>query len=245
MATAQQPPSEDQLRSYQENGFLTFENILTHAECDELLARLEYIVTEKPAGISIQVEPSMQGTAEASKVEHVRKVSDLVAHDQVYGRIARKPAIIEKAQAILGEKILLFRDVVMVKPAHHGSAKPYHQDNAYWNVEPMDLCSVWIALEDATLENGCMRLVRGSHQEGLIQHEHLEDFMVTDDKVDYSREVAAPLKKGGALFFHSLLLHATSPNTSDHSRRAMILSLMGAHCTWNGQGQKPAFVDMT
>jgi ectoine hydroxylase-related dioxygenase (phytanoyl-CoA dioxygenase family) len=143
----------------------------------------------------------------------------------------------------LGPDIKLFRDALMMKPAHHGSAKPYHQDSAYWTIDPPDLASVWMALDNATLENGCMRVLPGSHAWGMMEHKHLEDFQVEEDRLDRSQEVAVPLKPGGCLVFHSLLLHATSPNTSDLSRRAMITSYMSAKSRFIGD-QKPDYMQI-
>ena len=87
-----------------------------------------------------------------------------------------------------------------------------------------------------------MRVLRGSHKWGELEHKHLGDFQVEEDKLDTSTEVIVPLQPGDALFFHSMLLHATSPNTSDKPRRAMIYSLMEAHSRWTGDPEsKPEF----
>ena len=134
-----------------------------------------------------------------------------------------------------GPDIKLFRTALMVKPAHHGSAKPYHQDSPYWKIDPMDLVSVWIALDDATTENGCMRVVPGAHKQGALKHV-VEDghLNIAPDQFDTSGEVAAEMKAGGCLFFHSLLPHASSPNRSPNSRRGMVFSYMNARSQWTG-----------
>ena len=102
------------------------------------------------------------------------------------------------------------------------------------SIDPPELCSAWIALDDATEENGCMRLIPGSHHWGLLEHQHLADYQVDEEALDRSREVSVPLEAGGALLFHSRLLHATSPNRSDRSRRAMIFSYMSARSRYTG-----------
>ena len=233
----------EQVEQYHRDGYLVLRQLITPAEAGELLQRLEDLATGKlplPSGINMQVEPVVQrGEAEApSFLESLRKVERLAIEDDLFRRNSRDPRLLNIARDLLGPDLKLFRDALMMKPPHHGSAKPYHQDSVYWRIEPRELGSYWLALDEATPENGCMRVLRGSHQWGELEHKHLGDFQVEEDKLDTSTEVIVPLQPGDALFFHSMLLHATSPNTSDQPRRAMIYSLMEAHSRWTGDPQK-------
>lgn len=232
--------SPPDLEQYRRDGFLLVEGLLRPEEADALLDRAARYAEHPREGIHVQIEPLVEaGESQApTRLGAVRKMEKLVAHDDLFLGFARKPAVLDRFRAILGEPVRLFRDALMWKPARVGSAKPYHQDSAYWQIEPMDLCSVWVALDDATLENGCMRVIPGSHREGLIEHRHLEDFRVPDDRIDYDREVSLEMRKGDGLFFHSLLLHATAPNLSDRSRPAMILSGMGPQARWTGKPEE-------
>ena len=193
----------------------------------------------------MQVEPVVQrGEAGAAgPLDALRKVEGLVGNDDVFLGLAKDPRLLGPVTELLGPDIKLFRDALMMKPARHGSAKPYHQDSAYWQVDPPDLCSAWIALDDATLKNGCMRVLPGSHRWGVIEHKHLADYQVEEERLDLSGEVSAPLEAGGVLLFHSLLLHATSPNASDSPRRAMICSYMSARSRHTGDpARKPDYL---
>ncbi|MCL4215542.1 MAG: phytanoyl-CoA dioxygenase family protein [Candidatus Hydrogenedentes bacterium] len=225
--------SADELAAYNRDGYLVHDELLSPAECDALLERAAAHVACPRQGIAVQLEPALENKTAPNDLRAVRKIEGLVQHDDLFRKLAVHPLIFTRIQAIVGNKVRMFRDALMMKPAHHGSAKPYHQDSAYWNIKPMDLCSIWVALEDATVANGCMRVLPGTHRE-LFEHKHLEDFRVPDEQLDLSSEVIVPLKKGGVLFFHSLVLHATPPNTSDTSRRAMVVSYMGAECKWTG-----------
>lgn len=242
------PLTPEQVDQYRRDGYLVFPDLFTPDEVREILDRLgEYVEETRPAppGVRFQIEPGLKdsGIDPASRMDSFRKVEDLALHDGLFRDYARHPKLLEILTSLLGPDLKLFRDVVMMKPARHGSAKPYHQDSAYWAIEPPDLASVWIALDDATLENGCMRVLPGSHTWGKMEHKHLQDFQVEEDQLDLSREVAVPLRPGGALVFHSLLLHATAPNPSDRSRRAMITSVMSARSSFVG-GKKPEFMQL-
>ncbi|MDP6124792.1 MAG: phytanoyl-CoA dioxygenase family protein, partial [Candidatus Latescibacteria bacterium] len=127
-------------------------------------------------------------------------------------------------------------------PAHDGSANPPHPDSAYWtNIDPPDLVICWMALDDATEENGCMRFMPGSHKNGVVEHKHLEDFRVEDADFDYDNEVAVPLKAGSCTFHHSLVLHRTDPNTSAMSRRGLTVAYMSGDSKYVGPGEEPVF----
>jgi phytanoyl-CoA hydroxylase len=235
-----------QIEQYHRDGFLVFEELFRPDEVTALLSRLEDLVRERvpcPEGVRMQVEPAVQrGEASAaSPMERLRKVEGLVEHEEAFARLAADPRVLDVMQDLIGPDIKLFRDALMMKPPRHGSAKPYHQDSAYWQIDPPDLVSVWMALDDATLENGCMRVIPGSHIGGVLEHKHLLDYQVDETELDTSREVAVPLKTGGCLFFHSLLLHATAPNHSPHPRRSMIISAMSARSRYTGPEPGPHF----
>lgn len=235
-----------QIEQYRRDGYLAFESLFRRDEVEALLARLEELVYERrprPEGVHMQVEPAVRrGVATAaSPMEALRKVEGLVVHDDRFAAVAADSRILDVMQDLVGPDIKLFRDALMMKPPHHGSAKPYHQDSAYWAIDPPDLVSVWMALDDATLENGCMRVIPGSHTGGVLEHQHLQDFQVDEATLDTSGEVAVPLNAGGCLFFHSLLLHATAPNHSQYPRRSLIISAMSARSRYTGGGPKPEF----
>ena len=110
-----------------------------------------------------------------------------------------------------------------MKPPFHGAEKPWHQDTAYFDYTPLGgVIGVWIALDEATVENGCMQVIPGSHLDGPAKHYHVRDCQLEDGGVRVDRAVVVPLKPGGALFFSGLIHHGTPPNTSGDRRRALL-----------------------
>jgi len=196
------------------------------AECDAI-HRGDY--GELFAG-SAQVEPEF---AEAAKKDPnvaklARKFSAVVERSVIFRKYLLKEKLVHIINDILGPDVLLFRDVLMMKPAKVGSKMPWHQDSNYWPIRPTDLCSVWTALDEATIENGCMRVVPGSHKFDLIPSKQTGTPFLMDEQVDVSKAVDVPLKPGSSLVFHSKLLHGSEPNRSDKPRRAFITSFMSA-----------------
>ncbi|MDP6701619.1 MAG: phytanoyl-CoA dioxygenase family protein, partial [Candidatus Latescibacteria bacterium] len=136
----------------------------------------------------------------------------------------------------------IYVDQTLCKPPRVGSAKPPHQDSAYWTtIDPPNLVICWMALDDATEDNGCMRFIPGSHKLGVIEHKRLEDFRVEDEKVDYQSEVSVPLKAGGCSFHHSLALHRTDANRSDRRRIGLTVAYMSAESKYIGDGEQPDY----
>jgi Protein involved in biosynthesis of mitomycin antibiotics/polyketide fumonisin len=88
--------------------------------------------------------------------------------------LARDPDIVELVSGVLGDDIILWGCHVFCKPAGDGYETPWHQDGHYWPIRPLANCTVWVALEPSTVENGCLRVIPRSHL-GKRLHEHLHE----------------------------------------------------------------------
>lgn len=135
------------------------------------------------------------------------------------------------ARQLFGPETVYRFDHAIRKPPHTGSATPWHQDEAY-NSPTFDFneVSIWIPLQEATLENGCMHFVPRSHTSGIHPHHSIgNDPRIIGLEVERPEEmshgsVACPLPAGGATLHHCKTLHYTGPNVSDGPRRAYILA---------------------
>jgi len=150
--------------------------------------------------------------------------------DDLYGMFARCYRIVDTVEAILQDEPYHYHSKMVMKEAKVGGAWAWHQDYGYWyqnGVLYPDLCSVYIAVDPATQENGCMQVLKGSHRMGRIEH------VLTGDQAGADLERVAEIEKrteliyvemqpGDALFFHSNLLHRSDQNKSEHPRWAMI-----------------------
>jgi phytanoyl-CoA hydroxylase len=236
----------DQLRQYEEQGFVVIENLVPPEEVEALLERLEeYAYERRPAGqVRIQIEPRVaRGEVQvARKGDAVRKMEGLVEHDDLFQALGLRPNIVSVVASLLGPDLKMFRNAVLMKLPQVGSAKGMHQDSPYWPIEPMALASCWIALDPATEENGCMTAAPGSHRWGPLPHVHVtDDFVVDEKEYDPAQVVAVPMPAGAGLLFHSLLLHGTAPNTSSRPRRAITLSYMSSQSRYTGSGPRGTY----
>jgi ectoine hydroxylase-related dioxygenase (phytanoyl-CoA dioxygenase family) len=135
----------------------------------------------------------------------------------------------------------------MLKPPKIGVEKPWHQDLPYFPFEPKDEPQIhvaaWIALDEATAENGCMQYIPGSHKLGNITTSHVDTHglghLAADmSKVDTSKAVIVEAKPGDVSFHDGLALHYSAPNTSDKPRWALVLDYINAErAKYVGKGE--------
>lgn len=239
--------SQNEIDLFNDQGFLPREGLLSALEVKALHMRLEDIgneVVEFP-GEYVQIEPMVKNgeiAEDAVRFNNVRKIWNLTKYDELFKEFARHPAILDVVHSLIGPNLKIYVDQTLCKPPKIGSPKPPHQDSAYWtNIDPPNLVICWMALDDATEENGCMRFIPGSHKLGVVEHKHLEDFRVEDEKIDYSNEVCVPLKAGGCSFHHSLAMHRTDANRSPDRRVGLTVAYMDAESKYVGPDPQPEY----
>jgi phytanoyl-CoA hydroxylase len=230
---------EEKRAFFEDQGYLVLENFLTadevaacEAEIDRLHELAATLPDDDPRRRNFQIEPYAAKQHEAGrpilrKIEQTRDYSDL------FRDLAAHPALLDTVRALLGDDLLLYRSTLMLKPAFHGSAHAFHQDSAYWPMDPPTLVTVSIALTDSSEENGCIQVIPESHKAGmqdwgLIAQEGLEQ----RDDVDLSRVTKVPLKAGSALMFHSLAVHGSGPNNSPNPRHTALYAYFPPSVTY-------------
>ena len=238
--------SDEQLAHYRTQGFVVIENLVSEAELAALQERLrEYTHGGRSQErIRVQTEPRVTRgeMSVADPGDGIRKIDGLVESDDLFQALGRHSNIVSVLSRILGPDLKMFRNAVLLKAPEVGSAKGMHQDSPYWPIRPMELCSCWFAIDEATTENGCMGVIAGAHLGGALPHVHVtDDYVIPPGHYDEAAKTLVPMPAGSGLFFHSLLPHATEPNLSDRWRRAIALSYMSARSTHTDPGGGPVY----
>jgi phytanoyl-CoA hydroxylase len=240
---------DKQFEQYQQDGYVVVDDVLTSEEVNAVKERLrEYVRGEREEQrFERMLEPSIEAEAFTREGEPVRKFEGVgMAHeDDVFRDLAFHDDILDVITQLQGPNLKLLRSAGMLKPPNVGSEKKFHQDAAYYPIRPMDHVTVWVALDEATSENGCMQVVPGAHTDGLLNHEEVEydtDIALAGDDYDQSDTVSLPMAPGDVLFQHCLLPHYTAPNESDQWRRAMIVAYMRARSRFT-TNDRPDWVD--
>lgn len=147
--------------------------------------------------------------------------------------LARDPEIVELVSGVLGEDVILWGCHVFCKPPVDGFETPWHQDGHYWPIRPLATCTVWVALEDSKTENGCLRVIPGSHTARQL-HDHLHE-----DRADltlqqrmapgtFDEATAADVElEAGEMSLHDVyMIHGARANTSTKRRTGVALRYM-------------------
>jgi hypothetical protein len=180
----------------------------------------------------VQFEPGVDPLAlDAAEAElKIRKLHGYHQAHPFFEALVRHPRVKGVIEALLGQDAILFGEMALSKPPFIGSEKPWHQDNAYFAYAPLELvATAWIALDDATAENGCMYTIPGGHRAGAFKHVHGIDCQIAAGRLDLSQSVPVELPAGGGMFFSAMLPHQTPPNQSPLRRRALQFQYRGVH----------------
>ncbi len=216
------------LARYHEQGFLAVNNAFTPAEVADGINGLIDLIAERNPDFSIiqfhtSVRDRLASLTLEERLNNVRKIGQFTDYDQRLKDIAFHPKLMRVVEAILGAKAELYQSMALIKPPR-GREKPWHQDHAYFDLTlDTKVVGVWIALDEATMENGCMRVVPGRKMRGVHPHFMIRDWQLCDDQSQSfkSQTLAVPLKPGGCLIFDSFLPHGTPSNHTPLRRKAL------------------------
>ncbi len=216
-----------QIARFHEQGYLAIQRAFTPQQIESAGQAMWDLIDGKSQDFKgILAEAAKRGqfselTGEARR-DSVRKIWKFVDHDTRLNDLAHDPNILSVLSRMMNDTPVLFQDMGLIKPPHIGREKPWHQDCAYFNYPVgTTVVGVWIAIDAATEENGCLHIIPGSHREGPIPHFRRRDWQICDTDVAVPRNVTVPLDPGGCLFWHGMTHHGSPTNQSAHRRRAL------------------------
>jgi ectoine hydroxylase-related dioxygenase (phytanoyl-CoA dioxygenase family) len=222
--------SDEQVRFFDEFGYLAGIRLLTSKQVDALRAELAELTNASHPGHHLFYEYNSNESTDASRVlVHALGAWRITPgfHDLLWN-----PAFLVPASQLLRGGVRFWHDQLFSKPARHGGVVAWHQDYSYWTrTKPMTHLTCWIALDDATKENGCLHYVPGSHRWDLLPKPALagdmnaiQTVLSAEQKAQF-KPVAIELKKGMATFHHPLMLHGSFENNTDGPRRAAVINV--------------------
>lgn len=232
---------------YREHGYLVVRQAFTPAEVEAGLAGLVALIMGsrpdfKGVWFEAKAKEILPTLTADQRQDAVRKLAYFVEFDARLKALSHHAQLWATVRRLLGDREPhMFQDMALIKPPRVGREKPWHQDHAYFNY-PLGtpVVGVWVALDEATVENGCMQLLPGRHKEGPIIHFQRRDWQICDHQVLGTRSVAAPLAPGGVLFFDGLLPHGTPHNSSPKRRRALQFHYAPADATKTSEADRLA-----
>lgn len=208
--------TDENVRQYQHDGYTICPQLLGPGDLQEMTDHIERYIERE--------------TAKGRRPEHLDKPH---VDDPGFLTLCSKPAILDAVERFIGPNIVLFSSHIICKAKGDGLAVPWHQDAVYWPLEPMNVITCWLAIDDSTVENGCMRVIPGTHTAGPIEHvdiERPEDKVlhrgVPTDRFDESTAADCIIPSGGGSFHAPYLIHGSAPNVSSKRRCGFTMRFM-------------------
>lgn len=207
-----------QVDQYERDGFACPVPVLTDAEVRDLRADLEY--WEKQQGHALDFP-------EKSKSYLLYAWADRLVHH---------PKVLDAVEDVIGPDILVYHSTMWIKEAHAPAYVRWHQDGAYFFLDPLDHVTAWVALSEASEKAGCMRVIPGTHRLPMIDHDDRPDAhnMIKrgqgiSRRFDGESGAAMPLRAGELSLHHTALVHCSPGNGNDDRRMGLGISFVPAH----------------
>jgi ectoine hydroxylase-related dioxygenase (phytanoyl-CoA dioxygenase family) len=216
-----------ELAFFRHQGHLTVNGVFGAEEMDALVRDIEQwgeaFLCELPEG---QRAWYLDGGVKARAV--LRKLDNPHAHRDAVRALAQDERLVRHVESILGAGVSVYFSQIFFKPPEGGGPKPAHQDNFYFGPSDIDgIVTAWIALDDSTLENGCLYFGDGTNLGPVYSHFAPEgepfNLQLPDSVLDKQPMAPAPVRKGGVSFHHGNTFHRSGANHSARWRRACAL----------------------
>jgi ectoine hydroxylase-related dioxygenase (phytanoyl-CoA dioxygenase family) len=236
--------SDEQVAFFHENGYVRGGKLLEAEQVAVLRERLDAVLAgQSDTGGKVEYAETIEKKDPAQG--GVLQVVNIWKQDSLFRRHHSNERLVAMARQLTGSQTMrIFHDQILSKPPRLGRPVNWHQDYGYWQmVTPPDLITCWCALDDATIANGCMQVVPGSHRWGLIDantnlaEDDPEAILkkATPPPGERVEKVAIELPAGHCMWHHCLTLHGTDINRTDRPRRAVITHLMPDHCRYDAR----------
>lgn len=205
--------TKDQVEQYHHEGYVTPDYLLPERVLEDIRAAHDRLVERHP--------------------EFGDYCSAVLAYDPWFLSVARIPEILDLVEQVIGGDVALWNSSFFAKPARTGTKTPWHQDGEYWPIRPLATCTVWIAIDASTTENGCLRVIPGSHRsKRLAKHQENNapglslNLELEAAEFDETQARDVVLEPGQVSLHDVYLYHGSEANRSDQPRRGMTLRYM-------------------
>jgi phytanoyl-CoA hydroxylase len=228
--------TSEQIASYRENGYIVLENFLTPDELERWRWATDESVAQRLA--SVDASLTNQSDPDAYYAQVFTQCLKLAETHAGMHEIMHDPNLGQVAATLAGvDGIRIWHDQALIKPPY-GNPTAWHLDNPYWSFSSPDSISIWVALDDATLSNGCLYYAPGTHQSAHYQTVGIGKKLggLFDVYPDWRAidPVAGPCPAGSAVFHNGLTAHGAGANMTNKPRRAMTCAYMPDGSVFNG-----------
>jgi len=224
--TASKGLSPSQIESYRAKGYVAVENVITDVELAEIDAVVEELV-EASRTVASENDVYIMEEGHSADTPKLARIQSPSKQHAVFERLSRHPLILDCVESLIGPDIRFQGEKLNLKTAEFGRAVEWHQDFAFYPHTNDSMLAVGVALDDCTLDNGCLLIVPGSHAVPILDH-HQDDHFIgailpSRGEIDLGKAEPVEVKAGGISIHHVRALHGSEPNRSAKPRRLLLL----------------------
>jgi ectoine hydroxylase-related dioxygenase (phytanoyl-CoA dioxygenase family) len=234
--------SVEQVAQFDRDGFVVVPDVFTADAVAEIVEETDRF----EAGVEAFLRGEDGERFSIAEAGAITFATHLVTRSPRLAAFARDPFFVGACADLVGPDVNLYWDQAVYKKPEKPRRFPWHQDNGYAYVEPQQYLTCWVALTDATADNGCPQVAPGLHRRGTLRHTYV-DPLGWECLSAYDGAAIAEVGAGGVVVFSSLTPHLTGPNLTDAVRKAYILQYApGGAAVLEGEppapptGRKPA-----
>jgi ectoine hydroxylase-related dioxygenase (phytanoyl-CoA dioxygenase family) len=225
------PPDEDQVAAYRRDGFVSIDGFLDADELARWRSATDSAVAQRiAAGEGVAGDEYYRRTF--LQLQRLADTNDAIAELVLDRRLGEILALLAGVDGFR-----VWHDQALIKPPY-GNPTAWHLDNPFWSFFSNDAISIWVALDDATVENGCLWYLPGTQRSARFELTEIGSSLgaLFDVYPDWLalEPVAVPCRAGGAIFHNGLVAHAAGANMTPRPRRAMTCAYMPLGSTFNG-----------
>lgn len=221
-----EPLTDTQKAEMHERGYTLLPNVFSTEDMIALVANIERLQQAHEAQLR-----DNGGTAGISRASEITFSDHLAERDPVIEAFVRRPEFVAITTALLGSDVDLYWNQSVFKMPEGAKEFPWHQDDGYTPVTPSPYLTLWLSLNGATVENGTVSVLPGSHKGGLVAHTPSPIGLVCHDAGDPDQGIPIQVPAGGIAAFWSTTMHKSGVNTSNGIRKAYILQYSKAPLT--------------
>ena len=224
--------TSEQLAQFSQAGYVIVPSLATPSECARMLALARDHLARAVAPVEYETDvgyPGAPASKEAPGGHTIRRLLQAYARDPLFAAWATDPRVIARVQQLLARPVVLpqaHHNCIMTKQPGFSSATHWHQDIRYWSYTQPELISVWLALGNETVDNGCLMLLPGTHRQEfdtarLDAALFLRPELPANQALIATR-VYADLSAGDVLFFHARTFHAAGRNIARETKFSVV-----------------------
>ncbi len=226
--------SDEEVASFRRDGYLIVRQLIPPSFISTMKRVTQRDLLSHEGDVEYEADLNYPGAPESRESDGgrtIRRLRQAISRDPVFCLMLKQPFILNRLQQLVGRHVVMplaHHNCIMTKQPKFSSDTGWHQDTRYWSFQTPELVNVWIALGPETQQNGCLRVLPGTHLEPAPR-ERLDEalFLRTDlpeNRPLFEKSVPVELEPGDVLFFHALCFHSATRNYSTETKHSVVFT---------------------